>query len=229
MRYIKNIGLDAFTLKIIAIVAMVIDHIGFIFLPEVIVLRVIGRLTFPIMGFFMVEGFRHTKNVRAYAGRLLLYGCITIIPYYFAFGWYFNVMFSLLCALIVLIITDKEASAVKRFVTVLAVSIATALFDWGMGGIWFIYILSRTKNRLAGLCCAICALIGCETAKTYIMYMILQYPFDISHMTFQLGIFMSVPLLMLYNGKRGIASKSLFYWFYPAHLAVMVIVKLLLR
>ena len=208
---------------------MVIDHIGYIFLPEVIILRVIGRLTFPIMGFLMTEGFRYTKNVRAYAGRLLLYGCITVIPYYYAFGWYFNVMFTLLCALLVLIVTEKIESPLKRFLIVFSISIVTALFDWGLGGIWFVYILSRSKNRLAGLCYGACVLIASSVVTHYFMCLFLQYPFDITGSLFQLGIFLAVPLLMLYNGKRGIPARNLFYWFYPAHLAAMVVVKMFMR
>ena len=55
-------GLSASTLKIIACIFMVIDHIGVILLPDVELLRVIGRLSYPIFAYFLAEGCRYTRN-----------------------------------------------------------------------------------------------------------------------------------------------------------------------
>ena len=80
-----NKGLSGSTLKIIAMVTMLIDHIGAAVLARMIisgnaelydlymVLRKIGRLAFPIFCFLLIEGFCHTKDVKKYTSRLCLF------------------------------------------------------------------------------------------------------------------------------------------------------------
>ena len=58
--------LDGFTLKMIAIITMLIDHVGHVIFPEIAILRIIGRFSFPIFCFLLVEGFFHTSNVKKY-------------------------------------------------------------------------------------------------------------------------------------------------------------------
>ena len=57
-------GINTFVLKLIAIISMLIDHIGAILFPSSEVLRIIGRLAFPIFAFIIVEGYFHTKNLK---------------------------------------------------------------------------------------------------------------------------------------------------------------------
>ena len=58
--------LSGFQLKMIALVTMLTDHIGAIFYPDMIALRVIGRIAFPIYCFLLVQGFLHTSNLKIY-------------------------------------------------------------------------------------------------------------------------------------------------------------------
>ncbi len=67
--------LTANGLKWIAIITMIIDHIGAVLYPvsqypDMAFLRIIGRIAFPIFAFLIVEGYRHTGNLKAYAVRL---------------------------------------------------------------------------------------------------------------------------------------------------------------
>ena len=68
--------LNGTMLKWIAIVTMVIDHVGAILFPQNEILRIIGRLAFPIFAFLLVEGYVHTGNVKKYMGRLLIFALI---------------------------------------------------------------------------------------------------------------------------------------------------------
>ncbi|MBQ8835975.1 MAG: hypothetical protein IJ002_00530 [Clostridia bacterium] len=71
--------MNALTLKIIAVVCMLLDHIGYI--TGDIVLRSVGRLAFPIFAFLIANGFRHTRSVPAYALRLLAFATLSEVPY----------------------------------------------------------------------------------------------------------------------------------------------------
>ena len=70
----EKLGLSTFALKIIAITSMLIDHIGSVLLPDYNILRIIGRLSFPIFAFLVVEGYFHTRDVKKYLQRLFVFG-----------------------------------------------------------------------------------------------------------------------------------------------------------
>ena len=65
-------GLSQEGLKGIAYLTMLLDHVGAILLPEVMWLRVVGRLSFPVFCFLLVEGIHHSKNLKKYQNRLIL-------------------------------------------------------------------------------------------------------------------------------------------------------------
>lgn len=82
--------LDSNMIKVIAIIAMTIDHIAWMLFPgypnEIlpIVLHIIGRITCPIMCYFIAEGYHYTKNVNKYTLRLFLFAFVSHFAYVFA-------------------------------------------------------------------------------------------------------------------------------------------------
>ena len=78
-------GLSTFQLKWIAIITMLIDHIGAVLFPYELGYRIIGRIAFPIFCFLIVEGFSHTRDVRRYMVRLGIFALISELPYDLAF------------------------------------------------------------------------------------------------------------------------------------------------
>ena len=82
--------LDANKLKLIAIIAMTLDHIAWLLFPGYsdgalpVVMHIIGRLTCPIMCYFIAEGYYHTRNIRKYTFRLFLFAVISHFAYIFA-------------------------------------------------------------------------------------------------------------------------------------------------
>ena len=58
-------------LKVIGAIAMVIDHIGAYMLPDLTILRIIGRLSYPIFAYMIAEGFEHTQNRKKYLFRMV--------------------------------------------------------------------------------------------------------------------------------------------------------------
>lgn len=77
-------GLNANQLKLLAVAAMVVDHCTAILFPAVPgawLLRLFGRLTAPVMCYFIAEGYAHTSNLRRYLGRLLLTAAVSHVPF----------------------------------------------------------------------------------------------------------------------------------------------------
>ena len=87
-----KIKLNANHLKLIAILAMTVDHVTDLFYPSFpaepvpVVMHLFGRLTAPIMWFFVCEGYYYTRNVKKYMLRLLLFAVVSHFAYCFAFG-----------------------------------------------------------------------------------------------------------------------------------------------
>lgn len=208
-----------FTLKMIAIITMVIDHVGYTLFPQVTELRAIGRISFPIFCFLIVEGFYHTRNTWNYLTRLIIFALLSEIPFDLAFhggpfNWsYQNVFITLalgLCAIFCL----EELNARRIFLIPLAAIFVIADLckcDYGAGGVLLICMFYITKeNKL--IQCLLCTLI------LYVFYG-----------TFELyGTIALLPIL-LYNGKRGPSPKMIFYWFYPLHLLILYGILQILR
>src|SRR5258705_144389 len=76
--------MNAFQIKVIAIVAMIIDHMGLFFFPQYFIFRIIGRLAFPLFAWLIANGAYHTHNIGKYLQRLYLFALISQIPFLFA-------------------------------------------------------------------------------------------------------------------------------------------------
>ena len=156
-------------LKYIAVIAMLSDHIGVAFVgmdnPLGVAMRVFGRLTAPIMCYFLVEGYMHTRSKKKYALRLLTFAFISQIPFsYFLTGRLFsthlNMMFTLFLCFMMLLCLDKIEN---RFI---GVACSLGLFclcsecDWGLvAPIWVIvFLLFRNdKKKLCIFYALVCA------------------------------------------------------------------------
>lgn len=108
------------TLKIIALVTMLIDHIGAIFFPDQMLWRTIGRIAFPIFSWQLVEGFVHTSNRSRYALRLFLFGCVSQAPYMFLnpdimmHPLHINIMFQLFSGILLLMAVENAGTSLRK-------------------------------------------------------------------------------------------------------------------
>lgn len=211
----KSFGfLDSFSLKIIAILSMLIDHIGYIFFPDETIFRAFGRIAFPIFCFLIVEGFHHTRSHLNYLIRLAVFAAISEIPFdlaFFgtAFDWqHQNVFFTLALGLISIFCLE-EMNSRRIYVLPLILTWAAAYFlhcDYGIGGVILISVLYLTREM---------------PWVRFVLTALILYVFFGSLELF--GLFAMIPIT-LYNGKRGPSIQMIFYWFYPVHLLVLHVI-----
>ncbi len=123
---IKTIKKRNDILKLIAILTMLIDHVGATFFPNIITFRIIGRIAFPIFAYQLTLGYKYTSNLKSYFKRIFIFACISYLPYAVFLGHFvgdvfhpnfiaFNVMFLLDYAIIMLIIFDKTKLIISNY------------------------------------------------------------------------------------------------------------------
>ena len=244
-------GLSANALKLIAIIAMTLDHIAWLLYPGYptealpLAIHILGRLTCPIMCYFIAEGYHYTSSFRRYALRLFLLAVVSHFAYIFASNAYADwhsflpfyngsilnqtgVVWSLLGGLLMLRVNDTDWPEAKKAACILLLSLVTFPADWSC--IAALCILSIGANRGESKKQLLwCAFYVCLYAAVYFVFL------DRLYGLVQLCVFLSVPLLRLYNGTRGKSPrlnrvmKPLYYLYYPLHLFVLGIARELLH
>lgn len=219
----KHFDKEREILKWIAIATMTIDHIGAVLYPEYLVLRLIGRLSFPLFSYLLVLGVETTRNLRNYLLRLLLFAVISQVPFCLALGdnWLdpLNVFFTL--SLGVLIIHSFEKVNPLLALIPLIVSFVLDL-DYGIYGIitiGCIYLLTKaTKLGIFSLIMLNLAFMFTETP--YQFFSLLALPLIFFHK--------SNTLLREVNYKTiyPLWRKFFFYVYYPLHLTALFLIKL---
>ena len=200
--------LSGSSLKVIAMVTMVIDHTACYFISdgwEYECMRGIGRIAFPIFAFLIAEGYRHTRRKWDYGRNLLIFAFISEIPWMLLHtDGSHNVLFTLLAGFCCIAILDKLRShKVMLILLVLLIAFSASVLnsDYGIQGVALILIFYLLKDKLL---------------LQLLFILPLFYDFH------PLGILASLGMLNLYNEERGFIkgpySKYLFYAFYPCHL-----------
>lgn len=228
----RRCGLSGTALKLLACVTMLIDHIGASCIEAGVgtaancpvsllkmdpILRLIGRLAFPIFCFLLVEGFLHTHDVKQYLRRLLLFGAVSEIPFDMAFfrepfyGGHQNVYWTLALGVIAMAAMQRSQDAVGRLTwqggaaaVACALAAELAATDYGAIGVALIAALyltrkSRTQQSILGA----------------------------GMLLFERTAPLAFVLTWFYNGQRGRCpqwAKWAFYLFYPVHLVVLGVI-----
>jgi hypothetical protein len=237
-----NKGLSANTLKIIAVIAMTIDHTALVFVnvesPLYIIMRLIGRLACPIFCFFIAEGFRHTRNRREYIKRMAVFALISQVPFYLMvhgfpqngvdFLFRQSVMFTFVVSLLVLSMTESKRSLWAKVVIITLYLCLSMFGDWGIfAPVWcLIFYVFRGRFKVLALLFTLFSVI-------FISFNYFSVGLKLTDFAFQYGVLLSLFPIYFYNGERGGKSttfnKWFFYGFYPIHMAVLVIAAFLLR
>lgn len=233
-------GLNANQLKLIAIIAMTIDHLVWTLVPGystewwVILCHVIGRLTAPIMWYFIAEGYHYTRNIKKYAGRLFLLAFISHFAYNFCFGIPFlpfqtsvfnqtGVVWSLAWGLVLLHVVNSDLKQWQKICCIILACLITFPSDWSciatMAVVFIGSYRGDFKKQMLWM-----MLWTFAYAAVYFLFIDKLYAF------IQLFTCLSIPLLKLYNGQRGQwkGMGKLFYIYYPLHLFLCGLLRVLL-
>ena len=227
------------TLKVLACIFMAIDHIGAELFPEVKLLRIIGRLAFPIFAFFIAEGCKYTKNKMRRWATIFISGVIFEAIYVlYTKEFYGNIFltFSLSVLLIYSLQKGKKiASQGKKVVASLGffgVLFATYLLcltvpvDYGFAGVITPLLVALCDSNTTKK----------DTDKVLFFKLVLLsiglifIVWKSAPGSPQIWSFLSLPLLSFYNGKQGNRKyKYGFYIFYPLHLLLIEIIDFFVR
>ena len=218
-------------LKIIAIIAMTVDHVSTAFLTEGTVLynicQFFGNFTIVIMCFFIVQGLKHTRSVLNYSQRLLRWAMISEVPFYLLFGMHLNVMFTLLESLSIIFLLDRKgwAFAVTALVLFFPLSL---ICDWSIIAPVFTiiyYELDKHDKEMFSLVMI--------PGAYFILRAILYEETQTEYVTGTIAIFFASLLILLFMKQASERGKGripglVFYAYYPVHLMEIWIISTLL-
>ena len=240
-------GLNGNALKVIAIIAMTIDHLAWVGIetyeqaetPLQIGLHCIGRLTAPMMIFFIAEGYHHTHNFNRYLRRLFILAVVSHFAFcYFnmsSFNPFDNLLFNatsiawpLFWGLILLRLWDtkqlrignrtvgKQWTVCMKVLITLTACLLTFTSDWSCAAPLAILAIGRNRDNFYKQMLWMMLIITLYAVAFFIFH---SHTYGMVHM----ACWLAVPLLSLYNGQRGSCQwlGKFFYYYYPAHMALI--------
>lgn len=245
--------MNANVLKLIGIIGMVLDHIGWVLFPDIALFHFIGCITFPIFCYFITEGFLKTHNRRNYLLRLLGIALISQIPFVMTFRLAFgegfsgfNTLFNLVIGLVTIWLYDK-AHFKGKFIIVILGALCGVLFmtDGDIYGVLMIFFFYKYHNEFKKMAISVSILtviyhsmyqiyaivgtwaMGIMTASEIIE--VITGPNYYAPVLFDFAqnmcSLLALILIRFYNGEKGKNLKILFYAFYPLHLIIIYIIK----
>ena len=240
--------MSALILRLIACLAMLLDHIGFIY--GISLFRIVGRIAFPIFVFLLYNGYKHTSSKGKYAFRLALFALLSQIPFSlfcnYPTCWYKgNVMFSLLLAFLSLWSLDMmfKTKPLKYLCFLPAFFICLILHkgyfqtDYGAKAVLMIIAFWMLDGEKAWKRILSCILLLCIVFYSQLFGWLLDllrgnvgsFSMTSWERTQAWSVF-AMPLIFLYNGQKGKLPGGPrlnrlvqygFYAFYPVHMMLL--------
>lgn len=241
----ENKPLSVTALKYIAIAAMLIDHIAWCFVDTYSVLgqimHVIGRLTAPIMCYFIAEGYYYTRNVKKYLLRLGLFALISWAPFTFMefgtppiffdggklqFIFVQGVIYTFFLGLLALVVIHSEKlKKLAKALLLALIFLLSIIGDWMFFAVIWIIIFDRYRSSFKK------QMIWFTATAFFMELFSLLIGMTLTEVLFQLGVLLAIIPLYFYNGKRGgsdkfrVFNKWFFYIFYPLHMVILGYIK----
>ncbi len=239
---LKKWGISTFSLKLIAVLTMFIDHFSIVFLADhqklYLTGRTIGRLSFPIFCFILVEGFFYTKNRLKHGILLGIFALISEVPYDLLYGSVFdlerqNVFFSLFIGYMMIWGLDFITSSVVNYPQKLLDKIGSLRLDSFMELVvmsvaFLMAYFIKCSYSYAGIMLILCFYVF---RKYHIGRLVANVIFNIGMFGYSIQWFgaLSAIIIAFYNNTPGrFKWKYFFYLFYPVHILVLVGIKIFL-
>lgn len=237
----QEMGINRFMMKMLAIIAMTIDHIAWLWVDTATwqgqLMHFVGRLTAPLMCLFLVEGYFLTKNKINYAQRLLIFALLSQIPFTLLSvsiqdlitnpSIIFNkanILFNLFLGLLSIWVMQSRWYFITRCCAVVFLLYLSLFMDWGIYVIVFCLVLSYFRDNhkqqiIAYLLTAMALLLLADLGFNPAMPMLV-------FSWFPLGILLVPVVWYFYDGKKGSnwGGRYFFYWYYPAHMLILALV-----
>lgn len=220
--------MSIFTLKIIACITMILDHIKYaIPATDGSITKYFGRIAFPLFAFLITEGYVHTSSLEKYCKRLAIFAVISQIPFMLfrtlVGEWIMlNIMFTFLFGLLAIGVFDKIKNKIISipicFIIICLGEILRVDYGWfGVATVLVFYVFKQ--NRILQ------SIIFSTLVAVYYYSKGVFNLITTEILLFYLFTILPVFLICLYNGKLGRKMKYFFYWFYPVHLIIFYLVK----
>lgn len=207
----KIVNRRAEFIKLLAVLFMVIDHVGLFFFNDYWVFRAIGRLAFPLFAYQIAQGCLYTSNMEKYILRLFIFACISQVPYVLLFGTLsFNIIFNFLMAVILIYAVNH-----KKYILVPFALIFAWMSSYGLYGVAIVLIFYFFESRV----------------RLIVPAFILATLIYIVDTLALLQIFAVLALFVLYVPYKMPSvklNKYVFYWFYPVHIILIWVMTLIL-
>ena len=225
--------LTTFHLKIITLIAMLIDHIGWAFVETdsltAEMMHTVGRVVAPMMAYFLVMGLGHTQDKWAYLGRLLGFAVLSQ-PIFMVFQYVIgsvdsltqvlwgNVLFTLSASLVALMIWQINASATLRVLGVLVMAMIAEIGEYGAAMVLWVMVFEIFKHD------KLLQLIAYALSVPLAHYLIYGWALTVGLGWMNVGMFLALPLIYCHTGRQGrrLGGRYFFYLFYPLHLLAIV-------
>ena len=237
----SKFNISSFTLHVLAMGLMLCDHAWAILFPSQEWLTCIGRIAFPIFAFMIVEGYTHTHDLRRYMLRILLWACLSEIPFNMMYGgsviypYHQNVLWTFLGSLLLIILIGRcRMHFNKVLATVLSVGIiilgfilgyATMVDYYGIGILTvlaFYFFRGQTwKMRIIQFICLYILNVKLLGGYCYVFHI---FGHDIEFVQQGLAMISLIPI-WLYQGRQGFHNKIFqyaCYAFYPIHIIILI-------
>ena len=221
-------GLSNNQLKIFAIIVMTVDHVGAYLLPQLLWMRMVGRLAFPIFAYMIAEGCRHTRSMGKYFSTMVVAAlCCQLVDYFARDSLYMSILvtFSMSIGLIWLWKKYEQSGSIW-------------LLPFGLGVLAALFVCDRLGKYLPGfdvdygfigVMIPVLTYFGKDKTRRIVLWMGGLCLLARDSYWIQWLSLLALPLVMLYNGQRGKWKlKWLFYIYYPAHLVVIYLISYLL-
>ncbi len=227
-----NVGvLSNNQMKMIALVCMTIDHIGAYILTDWIILRIIGRIAFPIFAYMIAEGCTYTKNRKKYLVIMAVTAFLYQVAYFVITGSLAQcILVTFTLSILLIYVTDYAKTkrtpkactlALVSFIAVFVVAeivprifVTTFSIDYGFWGIVIpvlVYVVEAWRDKLFMFSISLFVLAGISGGVQWFSLL-------------------TIPLIAIYNERRGKRKmKYFFYAYYPLHLAAIFVIKILLE